>query len=460
MPHMTTSHPQEIYDVIIIGAGQAGLAISYYLEKKNCTYIVLEQGRIAESWQSQRWDSFTLNTPNWMTCLPGMEVNEMNKDQFMTKNEFISYLQDYALKFKLPVKENHRVTAVSKYNAKLQESEKNEYFAISTLHQEIRSTWYAKKVIIASGGINKPVIPSLQQVIPQQIAQFHAVSYRNAGQLPQGAVLVVGSGQSGVQIAEELALSGRMVYLAASKVGRSPRRYRGKDMMDWLVQTGFQEISCSSAEGTAQSSSIQPQVSGKGPLGHTISLQSLHALGVTILGKLSGITNGTLSFGHAADDIRYADAFSSRMKKKVDDYIDKHQIIAEEDLVEKTCTNEQVAAQSTARDKKVTTAMEATTDTADLPDPEARSASPLSSLGIENISSIIWATGLSADYSWINLPVTDENGKPIHQEGQSPIEGLYFLGLPWLRKRKSGLVYGVAEDAFLLSEKIIQDLSL
>ncbi|MCC9071199.1 NAD(P)-binding domain-containing protein [Flavobacterium sp. F-65] len=403
----------KIYNTIVIGGGQAGLAVSFYLKQEGHEHLVFEKGQIGNSWISQRWDSFTLNTPNWMNTLPGLEINN-KRDSFMNKNEFINYLKSYAARFSLPIKNDFEVVSLSQ--------DKNENcFCIVTLHQGVLSEWKSNNVIVASGAMSKGSLPPLNKIIPDYITQLHASEYKNSIDLPEGDVIVVGSGQSGCQIAEELILSGRNVYLATSKVGRTPRRYKGKDLMEWLVLTGFMDIATSTVDATTINNP-QPQVSGIGPLGHTISLQSLHRQGVLILGRLNGFENKTFTFNDdAIDNIHFADKSSEKIKKMIDDYILKNTI--------------------SVKDNEF--------DDADAPDQESISASHLKSLPLSEykINSIIWTTGFYSDFSWIKIPALDSSGKPIHENGISPVSGLYYIGFPWLSKRKSGIIFGIKEDA-------------
>lgn len=411
----------KIYNTIVIGGGQAGLATSFYLKQEGREHVVLEKGEIGNSWIAQRWDSFTFNTPNWMNTLPGLEIDN-KKEAFMNKNEFVDYLNSYVDTFQLPVKGNSKVISLT------QDKSKN-CFCIVTLHQGVLSEWRSINVIIASGAMNKGSLPEFSKTIPNQITQLHASEYKNPSQLPAGGVIVVGSGQSGCQIAEELILSGREVHLASSKVGRTPRRYKGKDLMEWLVLMGFMDVATAAVDPEIIRNP-QPQVSGVGALGHTISLQSLQRQGVSILGRFNGFENETFMFNNdATENIRFADKSSEKIKEMIDNYILKNNSIPTESEL----------------------------DAADLPDQECVSASHLRSLPLleSKISSIIWTTGFEADYSWIKIPILDNLGKPIHENGIAPVSGLFYIGFPWLSKRKSGIVFGIKEDA----ERIVSKLN-
>lgn len=410
-------------EVIIIGAGQAGLSASYFLKKEEVNHIVLEQNEIGCSWISQRWNSFKMNTPNWMTWLPGMELSAEIRENFMTKDEFVSYLKKYVHTFQLPVKENYKVSRLQKINDK---------FLITTENNGQQTQWQAKNVIIASGMMNKIRLPDLSHSVPQNITQLHASEYKNPQQLPEGNILIVGAAQSGCQIAEELALAGRKTYLASSKVARAPRRYKGKDVMEWMNLMGIQDITAQQLEQNPKLNATQPQSSGMGLLGHTVSYQSLHRLDVTILGSLKEVEEDVFHFkDNAKEHIRFADETSASIKKSIDEYVKNHPeiIILDEGM-----------------------------DEADLADKEFVSASSIVRLSLTdyNITSVIWATGFGYDFSYMNADLLDETGRPKYSEGKID-NGLYCLGFPWLRKKKSGLIFGVREDAEMIVKNLLRN---
>jgi putative flavoprotein involved in K+ transport len=268
--------------------------------------------------------------------------------------------------------------------------------------------------------------------ISSEIFQLHASEYKNPSQLPEGAVLVVGSAQSGVQIAEDLAGAGRKVYLSTSKVSRARRRYRGKDMVYWFVESGFWDVKTKEITDPAMISMRQPQISGVGFRGHTVSLQWLHKKGVEVLGRLEKANGYTVNFQpNAAEHVKFADEFSKKILGMVDEFIQKNKIDAPPP--EK--------------------------DEADEPDPSASCASDITELNLKEngIRSIVWTTGFGSDFSWIKIPVLDEKGNPKHVNGITEVRGVYFLGFPWLRKRKSGIICGICEDAEFIAGKIINN---
>jgi len=415
-------------DTVIVGAGQAGLGVSHFLQREGRKHVVFERGRIGESWLSQRWDSFKLNTPNFMNGLPGLPYDGPEPDGFWRRDELVHYFQRYVESFQLPVRTGISVISVER-------TEDEEGFIVNTrINGQVEESVLSRSVVIASGSQQTPKIPSIRSQIPDNITQLHTADYRNASALPPGAIVIVGSGQSGCQIAEDLLAAGRDVYLCTSKVGRAPRRYRGRDILEWWIDMKFIDVTFASLEDKSISRAAQPQVSGLGRYGHTVSLQQLARQGVVILGRLLDVDAGTLVLSdEAATHVRFADELSQRLKDGVDAYLEKAGI----------------------------TPPPLEDDPADAPDPQAECVSPLRRLNLrdEKVSTVIWATGFTADFSWIHLPVLDANGKPIHQRGVSPVRGLYFIGFPWLNSRKSGIIYGIEEDADYIADAISEQLA-
>lgn len=421
MKHST----KQVFDVIIVGAGHAGLSISYFLSKNNLTHIVFDRGQIGESWRSQRWDSFALNTPNFMNLLPGETYRDLYRERFLLRDQVINKFKNYVEKFQLPLRENSAVTSVTK-----EPGEK--YFSINVQTNDQSEQWISKQVVIASGAMSAAKTPAFSKSLSKNIYQIHVVDYRKPSQLPEGGVLIVGGGQSGCQVAEDLIASGRKIYLSTSKVGRMPRRYRGKDVLDWLTEMKYYDIPADTIKDTRQLTVTVPLLSGIGIFGHTISLQSLHRQGVVILGHLTSIENDTISFASdTAENIRYGDKFSREIKILIDSFIAK----------------------------KGYTADEYKKDEADQPDVNASCAAGISAINCseKQINCVIWATGFTSDPGYIKLPVLTDDGKPIHRNGISPINGLFFIGFPWLRTRKSGIIHGIAEDAEFISLEILKN---
>jgi len=417
----------EVVDTVVVGAGQAGLGASYYLQDEGRKHVVFERGRIGETWLSQRWDSFQLNTLNSMNVLPGLPYQGSEPDGFWRQDELVAYFQDYVEHFGLPVRTGVRVTSI-------EQAEDNAHFTLKTRTDgKSDETVLCRSVIVASGMQLVPKIPAIQDRLPGDITQVHTAGYRNPEALPPGAVVVVGSAQSGCQITEELLAAGRKVYLCTGKAGRVPRRYRGRDILEWWLDMRHWEVTYASLEDKAVSRLPLPQVSGVGRYGHTLSLQDLARKGAVILGHLQDVEGDTLILDDdAAAHVRLGDEASQRFKDAVDDYLEKTGL--EPPPLED--------------------------DPADLPDPESACASSMERLGLKeaNVRTIIWATGFRGDFSWIHLPIFDQDGALIHQRGVSPVTGLYFIGFPWLSKRKSGIIYGIAEDARYIVDVLSKQL--
>ena len=417
-----------MFDTVIVGAGQAGLGVSYFLQQNGNKHILFEQGRIGESWLSQRWDSFRLNTPKLRNTLPGLAYDGPDADGFSGRDQLVDYFRGYVDRFQLPVRTG--VTVVS-----VERADDRESFIVKTrTNGGVEESISSRSVVIASGIQRVPRTPAYHAKLPETITQLHAADYRSPQELSPGAVVVVGSGQSGCQITEDLLAAGRTVYLCTSKVGRVPRRYRGRDLVEWWVDMKFWDVTYAGLPDKSISRAAQPQISGTGRYGHTVSLQHLARQGVVILGRLLDIESGALILGdEAAAHVHFADEFSQRVKNDIDAFVERMQI----------------------------TPPPLEDDPADTPDPEAECVSPLRRLDIReaNVSSVIWATGFTGDFSWIHLPILDGQNKPIHERGVSPERGLYFIGFPWLNSRKSGIIYGIEEDAKFIADAIREQLA-
>jgi len=410
---------ETIYDVIVVGGGYSGLCASYHLKKYGLGHIIFERGKIGESWRSQRWDNFHFNSTNKLNVLPG-EKEADDPDRFGMVPQFVSSLEQYVSKHQLPLKENSNVISVEKFG---------ELFQITVSSNKEIKTYYSRQLLIASGAANEIRIPSVAKNISTDVKQLHTCEYKNAGQLPAGDVLVVGGAQSGIQIAEDLLHAGKKVYLSTSKVGRIPRWYRGRDIFYWIMETKFYDVRAEELEDPKLLDARPPHVSGTGTGKHSLSLQSLAKQGAVILGKLTNADNDHVFFQpNAPEHVRFADEFSQEIKRMIDNYIDENNLPA-----------------PPPHD-----------DEADLPDADAACASSITVLDLKesNINTIIWSTGFTADHSYIKLPVFDKDGKLKHKDGIPEIPGLYFLGYPWLRSRKSPILFGIIVDVEFVVEKI------
>jgi putative flavoprotein involved in K+ transport len=405
---------KEYTDTIIVGGGQAGLAVSYYLTQQGRSHLVLEQSsQAANAWRNQRWDSFTFVTPNWMTRLPGTEYHGTDLDGFMSRSEIVTFFQQYVERFKLPVRYGVQVTAI-------EQASSTQVYAITTSKGGFQSA----NVVIATGLFQKPKIPAFSTAFPAEITQLHSSEYRNPDLLPNGGVLVIGSGQSGCQIAEELNRAGRKVYLSVGSTGRVPRRYRGKDIFWWLDAMGLANRTVDQLKSPRDKFKSNPHLSGTGG-GRSVNLHQFARDGVVLLGHISDLRNTSL---YVAPDLREnlakADQFEADLIKTIDDYIEKNEVdVPKEEL----------------------------SQLGDGYDAELIREIDLTAAGIQ---SVIWATGFTFDFSLVRLPVSDSNGYPIQNRGITKYPGLYFVGLPWIHNAKSGLLFGVGEDAAFIAANI------
>jgi putative flavoprotein involved in K+ transport len=394
-------------DTIIIGAGHSGLVMSYILLQAGREHLVLERnGQVGEAWRRQRWDSFALVIPNWVIRLPGAEYDGPYPDAFMPRGEFIQYLDEYASKYQMPIQFNTHVTGV-------EERQSGGGYLVRTRQGDFE----AQNVIIAAGFFQQPKLPELASAVPQEILQLHTSQYRNPQSLPEGAVLVVGTGQSGCQIAEELNLSGRTVYQCVGKSGRMPRRYRGKDALEWLTLTGFLDRTVESLPNPQARFAAAPQLSGARG-GHTLNLHQFARDGVHLLGHLRGIQDGKAIIApDLMESLAFADRFEAEALQRINAYIAQNRVDAPE---------ESLPVLRDGYESPIQTELD---------------------LASVNIRTVIWATGYRFDYSWVKPAQFDADGYPILQRGVSPCRGLYFIGLPWQDTFGSGFMNVLGESA-------------
>ena len=390
-------------DCVVVGAGAAGLAMSRALHERDVDHVVLERDQVGATWATQRWDSFRLNTPGYMNHVLG----DVTPDSFSTAAEVVTLLEQRAAD--LPVRQQSPVQSLRR---------DGDDYVVQLPDEQCRTTCVA----IATGGLNVPRIPPMAQQLPNGIEQLHASAYRNAEQLPRGAVLVIGGAQSGCQIAEDLVASGRRVYLSTCHVGRYPWRYRGRDTMEWLLDAGFWDQRPEDLEDPAAMRLAQPVVASGG---RDLSLQMLSRSGVTLLGHLASIDGSIATFDDStAANVAFADGFAQRMRTLVDDFIARSRATAPQD--EDDAAGGQVETTSP--------------DTVDLRD--------------SDINSVVWATGFTGDFSWLHLPILDDAGQPVHVDGTTTEPGVWFSGLPWLSRRNSGILYGFPVDADRIASAI------
>ncbi|MGD8626407.1 MAG: NAD(P)/FAD-dependent oxidoreductase [Anaerolineae bacterium] len=405
----------ERFDTVVIGGGQAGLSASYYLTQQGREHVVLEKDRPGEAWRSRKWDSFTLVTPNFQMKLPGFEYDGDDPNGFSRRDQVVEYIDDFIASFHPPLRLGIEATSVERNGSE-------GGFRVET----DTGTLEAANVIVATGTFQRPKIPAFSQAISPDVIQIHSSLYRNPQQLPPGAVLVVGSGQSGCQITEELYQSGRQVYQCTSRVGRAPRRYRGKDFTWWLGRMGIIDDTVDDLDSPAERFNPNPHVTGKDG-GHTLNLHRFALDGVILLGHLEGARGSKVWL---ADDLHEnlaaADKFAAELKKGVDKFVAKTGMKAPEEDRPKLRAGY---------------------------DLEAITELDLEAAGI---NSIVWATGYDFDFDLVKFPIFDEFGYPIQERGVTQQPGLYFLGLHWLHTLKSGLFFGVGEDAAHVTSHIAE----
>lgn len=403
-------------ETVIIGGGQAGLAMSYWLTQRGRSHLVLERSaHVGYAWRYCRWDSFTLVTPNWSIRLPGGEYQGEHPDGFMSRDAVVTHLQSYVDLWRLPVCYGIRATQVEL----LADGQTYQVLAESTTE-----LFEAANVVIATGLYQQPKVPQWCADLPVEIRQLSSAEYRSPEDLPAGAVLVVGSGQSGCQITEELYKSGRKVYLSVSGAGRVPRRYRGKDSFTWDYLSGSFDVTVDQLRSPRDKFEAHPHLSGRGG-GHTLNLHQFARDGVTLLGRLRGVHGDrAVVAADLYESLARADRVESEFCDNVDEYIKRAKLDAPID---------QLPQLHDGFEAKQLTDLE---------------------ISAAGITTIIWATGFGFDFSIVNLPVFDGDGYPIQSRGITRYPGLYFVGLPWLHTGKSGILLGVGEDAAWIATHI------
>ncbi len=400
------------HNVVVIGGGQAGLAISYCLQQRGLEHVVLEKNRVGHEWREHRWDSFCLVTPNWQCRLPGFPYNGPDPQGFMLKGEIVRYLEDYVRFFAPPL---HEGVAALRLHARAKGG-----FDVSTTAGDC----FAEQVVVATGGYHTPRIPRWAERLPESIAQLHSSQYRNPASLVPGEVLVVGTGQSGCQIAEDLHLAGRRVHLAVGGAPRTARRYRGRDVVDWLEDMGYYNLPVHEHPLKERvRAKANHYVTGRDG-GRDIDLRQRAKEGMRLYGHVEG-ARGTrlLLVGDLKANLDQADAVAESIKTSIDKFI----------------TDRGIDAPVEARYRPV---WEPAGETASL------------DLGTTPVTTVIWCTGFHSDYRWVEVPIFDGRGYPVHFRGVTAAGGLYFLGLPWLHTWGSGRFSGVATDADYLADRI------
>ncbi len=397
-------------DTIIVGGGQAGLAMSRCLTEEGIEHVVLERGRVAERWRTERWDSLRLLSPNWHTRLPGFRYQGADPDGFMTMPEIVSYFERYALASSAPVQDETTVLSVKRWG---------QGYRVRT----DQGDWEAPTVVVATGHCDLPFVPQVAEGLSSGVHQVVPSQYRNPDQLPDGGVLVVGASASGIQLAQEIHRSGRPVTLAVGRHIRMPRRYRGRDIAWWLEASGILGERAERAFDI-ESARLQPSLQLVGtPNQETIDLAILRDEGVRLVGRVGGANGTRMSF--CSDLRRNIDAAEQKLDRVLD-RIDR--------FIDETC----MAADSPDRRPAI----------------EVSEAPGELDLRDAGIASVLWATGYRRRYSWLQVPVLNIRGEIIHDAGVTPSAGVYVLGLNFQRTRKSSFIDGVGDDARAVTEHL------
>jgi len=393
-------------DTLVIGAGHAGLAASYFLTRRSIDHLVLERGEVANSWRHERWDSLKLFTPNWQAQLPGYAYAGNDPDGFMAVRDVIDFIGAYARHCGAPVQTATTVTSVTPAESG---------YRVDT----DRGSWYCRGIVIASGACNLPAIPAFAGALPERIRQLSSRDYRNPGQLQEGAVMVVGASATGVQLAEEILRAGHPVTLATGEHVRLPRTYRGRDIQWWMHATGVLDEGLDVIDDINRARRLpSPQLVGTRELG-IMDLNRLTGLGVRLVGRGMAVNNGVAQFSGSLPNVcALADLKMNRLLNAIDEW------------VEETGRGGEFEAPHRFEPTRV-------------------DQSPCLGVNLEkeNIRNVIWATGYRPDYAWLQVPVLDRKGWIRHQGGVAEAPGMYVLGMPFLRCRKSSFIHGIEDDA-------------
>jgi len=395
--------------VAIVGGGQAGLSLSWLLTQEGIDHVVLEAVTPAHEWRDARWDSFTLVTPNWQCALPGWSYTGPDPHGFMTREEIVEWLERYVASFGPPLLAGHRVRGLTRHE--------RGGFSLDVVGPDGPTRLWAGQVVVATGGYHRPIIPPYAERIDPRIGQIHSSQYRNPESLPNGAVLVVGTGQSGAQIAEDLHLAGRRVHLAVGNAPRCARFHRGRDTLAWLAEMGLYDTPVTQYPGgVAAREKTNHYMTGRDG-GHDIDLRVFATQGMRLYGRVSAAAAESVAFDPTLRaSLDEADRVFLSIRSDIDAYVERRQI----------------------------TAPPATPWAPAWAPPEEPSTLDLAT---EGVTSVVWAIGYRPDYRWVKVGVFDGEGRPTHTRGVTSVPGLHFLGLPWLHTWGSGRFAGVARDA-------------
>ena len=402
---------------VVIGAGHTGLAISHFLTQRSIDHVVLERGEVANSWRNERWDSLRLLTPNWQSRLPGFVYDGNDPDGYMTMPEVVGFIDGYAKHIAVPIQTQTTVTSLAAHD--------RGYRVVTD-----QGVWEAPTVVVATGGFNKAKVPAIADSVPAGVEMVSPTCYRRPDQLPDGGVLVVGASATGIQLADEVDRSGRPVTLAVGEHVRLPRLYRGKDIFWWLEKTGILNERYDEVDDLIRARNLSsPQLVGT-PERITLDLNALTDRGVRLVGRFAGINEGKAQFsGGLRNKCNLADLKMGRLLGTIDEWTTEHGLDGEVEPPHRFA-------------------------------PTMVEESPPLTIELEReFSTIIWATGYLADYSWLHLPVLDRKGRLRHDAGMVvDAPGLYRIGLNMLRRRKSSFIHGAEDDARDLTDHLVATL--
>ena len=400
---------------VIIGAGQSGLAISHHLASRSIDHVVLERGEVAHSWRTERWDSLRLLTPNWQSRLPGFRYTGPEPDGYMGMDEVVSFLASYAGITSAPVETKTTVMSVDPIE---------DGYRVTT----DRGVWRCRSVVVASGACNIASVPDFANDLPSDVAQVTPMQYRNPEQLAEGGVLIVGASATGVQLAREIQSSGRQVTLSVGEHVRAPRTYRGRDIKWWMDVTGILDMLYTEVDDIKRARGVPSLQLAGSPERATLDVNALTNMGVAVTGRVAGLRDDTLQFSGSLGNVcALADLKMNRLLDAIDDWADLNGISS-------------------------------TLPPAGRPEPTRLPDAPRLDMKLSGgeVRTVIWATGYRPDHSWLNVPIFDRKGRIVHEGGVTGAPGLYVMGLPFLRRRKSTLIDGAADDARALADHMRQ----
>jgi putative flavoprotein involved in K+ transport len=403
---------------IIIGAGQSGLAMSRHLTARSIDHVVLERGEVANSWRTERWDSLRLLTPNWQSRLPGYAYAGNDPDGFMTMPEVVRFLRRYAEISRAPIVTGTHVIRVAQEDGG---------YEVATSQGQ----WRCRMLVIASGTCNIATVPSLNAGLPHEVTSLTALQYRNPSLLPDGGVMIVGASATGIQLAREIQAAGHRVVLSVGEHVRMPRTYRGRDILWWMNAIGAMDVHYDAIEDIERARGLPSLQLVGTPERTTVDLNSLRGAGVEIVGRLVGLRDGKAYFsGSLANHCMLADLKMNRLLASIDDWV----LIG--DLTDRFPSPHRYGPTNVG--------------------PSARLSMDLHD---SRIRTVIWATGYRPDYSWLDVPVLDRKGRIRHDGGVVATTGMYVLGLPFMRRRKSSFIDGAGDDAAELAAHLNQNLA-